>query len=331
MLGGSSEVQSTKIPFATIVLILITTFVSIKAFSYVVQSDRESQHAFTGFFNNETHSTTAARDLEEFHDSYGFRLSHFREGNFLSIFTHMFIHFDLIKLVANMLVLAVFAIAMEELLGAAKFLGLYFIGAILAALAQGYFDLETTCPLVGANGGVAVVMGAYLVIFGSYSTVKLLFPIRLLGFCIREMPTQVFCAIWLYSQVKEGFSGASVVDIALAANVTGLVVGLVSGQLLKGSVGDKIVTTKGGQVKIDSSKKVEQTGAQKLDEALESQPFSVVAQAFANTNVPCPTCGSPLDMGNPVGDRLVRCGGKCSQMTYIDGSVLANSLTPQQV
>jgi len=45
-------------------------------------------------------------------------------------------------------------------------------------------------------------------------------------------------------------------------------------------------------VKIDSGKKAEKTGWQKLDEVLETQPFSLVAQAFADKNVPCPKCGA---------------------------------------
>ena len=331
MLAGSSEVQSAKIPFVTILLVVITVIVSLKAFSYVVQSNRESQSAFTSFLHNEAPSTAAAKDLEAFQNTFGFKISDFREGNFFSIITHIFIHFDLIKLAANMLALFIFAVAMEDLLGPGKFLGLYFVGAIVAAIAQGFCDLETTCPLVGASGGVAAVMGAYLVIFGSFSTIKLLFPIRIIGFCIKEMPTQIFCALWLYSQVRGVFDGASAIDVALVANLTGLGVGLVAGQIFKGGVADKIVTTKGGEVKIDSGKKVEKTGSQKLDEVLEAQPFSVVAQAFAGKNVPCPTCGDALDMQNPVGDRLVRCGGKCSQMTYVDGTVLAGSFSPQPV
>ena len=134
----------------------------------------------------------------------------------------------------------------------------------------------------------------------------------------------------MYSQVKGLFAGASAIDVALVANLTGFGIGLVVGQIVSGSLADRIVTTQSGEVKIDSGKKAEKTGWQKLDEVLETQPFSLVAQAFADKNVPCPKCGDTLDLKNPVGDRLVRCGGKCSQMTYVDGQVLAGSFSSQQ-
>ena len=332
MLVGSSEVESKKIPFATFLLIIISIFGSAKAYMLECTAHNARQQQFFGSFSNHQPAVSyseKAKEVEQFHHDYGFKITDFKEGNFLSLFTHIFIHTDPIELVANMLALWVFAIAMEELLGSIGFLALYFTGGILAALAQGFCDLETTCPLIGASGAVGAVMAAYLVNFGSFSTVRI-WGLRIMGHEIREMPAQIFCALWLYSQVKGLFAGASAIDVALVANLTGFGLGLVFGKIVSGSLADRIVTTKSGEVVIDSGKKVEKTGSQKLDEVLETQPFSLVAQAFADKNVPCPKCGDSLDLQNPVGDRLVRCSGKCSQMTYVDGQVLAGSFSSQQ-
>ena len=146
MLAGSSEVESKKIPFATFLLIIISIVASAKAYILECTSNHQNQQQiFVSFSNYQPVShSVQAKELAQFHHDYGFKLSDFQEGNFLSIFTHLFIHTDLIELGANMLALWVFAVAMEGLLGSARFLGLYFAGGILAALAQGYCDLAVS-------------------------------------------------------------------------------------------------------------------------------------------------------------------------------------------
>jgi len=326
MLAGSSEVESKKIPFATFLLIAICVIATFKAYSLQVGANPTQQQQFDAYlYGHSLGNSAQLEEQQEFYDTYGFKISHFKEGNFLSIFTHIFIHTDLIKLLANMLAFWVFAVALEELLGAVKFLGLFFSGGLLGAVAQGCCFPETASSLFGAGAGVAAVMAAYLAIFGCYSTVRL-FNFRVMGISIKEMPAQVFCALWLFSQVKCMFAGATAIEAALVANAAGLAVGLVSGLMLRDSLNDRIVVSSNGGVQIDSGVKAEKTSEQKFDEVLEEQPFSIVAQAFAGLHVPCPACGSSLDMQNPVGERLVKCGGKCSQMTYVDGQVLANSL-----
>jgi len=211
MLAGSSEVESKKIPFVTFLLIIISIAASAKAYMLECTAHNARQQQFFSSFSHQqpTVSYSAkAKEVEQFHHDYGFKISDFKEGNFLSLFTHIFVHTDPIELVANMLSLWVFAIAMEELLGSLGFLALFFAGGIFSAIAQGFCDLETTCPLIGASGAVGAVMAAYLVNFGSFSTVRL-WNFRILGYEIKEMPAQIFCAIWLYSQVKGLFAGAS--------------------------------------------------------------------------------------------------------------------------
>lgn len=324
MLVGSSEVASTKIPFATFFLIAICLAATAKTYILQVNATRNSQAAFNSYaFNQPLGNTAEMKELEDFQNTFGFKVSDFENGNFWSIITHLFIHIDLIELAANMLALWVFAVAMEEILGAGMFLALFLSGGVVAALAQGFSDLDTTCALVGANGAVAAVMAAYLVIFGSFSTIKL-FNFRILGISIKEMPAQVFCALWLFSQVKDMLHGVSAIDVALVANFAGFGFGLVFGQIMSGSVQERIVKSKDGETRIESGKPTQQSNSQKLDEALESQPFSLIAQAFGEMNVPCPACDGMLDMKNPVGERLVKCNGKCSQMTYVDGQVLAS-------
>jgi len=331
MLVGSREVASSKIPFATFLLIGICLVATAKTYILQVNASRQSQQAFYSYaFSQPVGNSAEMQELEDFHNTFGFKVSDFKEGNFWSIITHLFIHVALIELAANLFALWVFAVAMEELLGAGMFLALFFSGGVVAGLAQGFADLDTTCALVGASGAVAAVMAAYLVIFGSFSSVKL-FNFRVFGITFKEMPAQVFCALWLFSQVKGMFSGASMIDVALVANCAGFAFGLVFGHIINGNVKERIVTNKNGETKIDSGKPIQQSNSQKFDEALEAQPFSLIAQAFGEMNVPCPSCDGMLDMKNPVGERLVKCSGRCSQMTYVDGEVLASSFQGEPV
>src|SRR5580700_2277852 len=85
--------------------------------------------------------------------------------HYSSILTSMFIHGGFLHIAGNMWFLWIFGRGVEDLLGHAKYLFLYFACGIAAALFFVMLNSNSTVPTVGASGAIAGVMGAYLIKF----------------------------------------------------------------------------------------------------------------------------------------------------------------------
>jgi membrane associated rhomboid family serine protease/antitoxin component YwqK of YwqJK toxin-antitoxin module len=85
------------------------------------------------------------------------------------IFTHMFLHGGIVHLVLNMYALFFAGRRVETAVGTRKFLFLYFICGITAALNSLYWNLFTVS--VGASGAIFGLFG-FLLIVGTFSTLK---------------------------------------------------------------------------------------------------------------------------------------------------------------
>lgn len=78
------------------------------------------------------------------------------------LITYAFFHADLKHLLGNMLFLYVFGPNIEDRLGRVWFIIFYALGAVVAGLAQTYFEKT---GVWGASGAIAACTGAYLVMF----------------------------------------------------------------------------------------------------------------------------------------------------------------------
>jgi membrane associated rhomboid family serine protease len=83
----------------------------------------------------------------------------------LSVFTSMFLHGDLLHLGSNMLYLWIFGNNVEDALGHARFLLFYLLCGLIAAGVQVLVSAGSLVPMVGASGAIAGVLGAYYVKF----------------------------------------------------------------------------------------------------------------------------------------------------------------------
>lgn len=79
--------------------------------------------------------------------------------------TSLFVHVGWLHLLANLAYLWLFGRSLEVALGAARFLALFLVSGSAAAIAQTLAAPSSHLPLVGASGGVAGILGAYLVLF----------------------------------------------------------------------------------------------------------------------------------------------------------------------
>lgn len=75
--------------------------------------------------------------------------------------TSFFLHGDWLHLFANAYFLVVFGDNVEEDLGAARYVVLVFLGAVLGLLLHGAIDPRTDMPVVGASAGISAVLFYY--------------------------------------------------------------------------------------------------------------------------------------------------------------------------
>ncbi len=101
--------------------------------------------------------------------------------NYFSLITYMFVHIDFFHLLLNMYSLFLFGRDVEQYLGSGKFLFVYLLSGVAAALFHIFYFvifLSLECPLfirpipvacltpsIGASGAIFGIMGSYLLFF----------------------------------------------------------------------------------------------------------------------------------------------------------------------
>jgi membrane associated rhomboid family serine protease len=149
--------------------------------------------------------------------------------SWVTIFTSMFLHGNLLHIASNMLYLWIFGNNVEDVLGHFKFLMFYFTCGFFAAMTQILSNPQSTIPMVGASGAIAGVMGAYLILFPRAKILTLV-PIFFF-FTFFELPAIVIIGYWALIQ----FVNASWLEggemrgggVAYYAHIGGFATGLV--------------------------------------------------------------------------------------------------------
>src|SRR5512139_3719291 len=86
-------------------------------------------------------------------------------GEFITVFTAMFMHGGWLHLLGNMLYLWIFGDNVEDRLGQGKFLTFYLLCGVAATFAQVFTGPNSNVPNLGASGAIAGVLAAYLLMF----------------------------------------------------------------------------------------------------------------------------------------------------------------------
>ncbi len=156
----------------------------------------------------------------------------------LTIFTSMFLHGNLLHVGGNMLYLWIFGNNIEDVLGHFKFVIFYLLAGAAAAMAQVLSNPMDPRPMVGASGAIAGALGAYLVLFPRARIITLLI-IR-----IAALPASVVLGFWIALQIINSLMlGSGMMPsggVAYAAHVGGFAAGVIlillfgGGRLLRG-------------------------------------------------------------------------------------------------
>src|SRR3984957_232977 len=148
--------------------------------------------------------------------------------HYSSILTSMFIHGGFLHIAGNMWFLWVFGRGVEDLLGHAKYLFLYFACGIAAALLFLLVNSNSTAPTIGASGAIAGVMGAYLIKFPRAHIVTLVFIIIFITTV--DIPAFFLVLYWFAIQFFSGVGSvgdsASSGGVAWFAHVGGFIAGM---------------------------------------------------------------------------------------------------------
>jgi membrane associated rhomboid family serine protease len=153
----------------------------------------------------------------------------------VTVFTSMFLHGGFFHIAGNLLYLWIFGDNVEDTLGHFRFLALYLLSGVGAALAQVVMNPESRIPMVGASGAISGVLGAYLFLFPRASILTLV----TFGFFIRfvHVPALIVLGFWIVVQVLLGLStyraGADEGGVAWFAHIGGFATGVVVLFLLK--------------------------------------------------------------------------------------------------
>ena len=154
-------------------------------------------------------------------------------GDFLTLFTAMFMHSGLLHLGSNMLYLWIFGDNVEDRFGHVKFLIFYLLCGLAATFAQLAFSLDSSIPNLGASGAIAGVLGAYLILFPKGS-------IRVLqGQRVIQVSALIVIGIWIVLQLFSGIGSISAAadagGVAYMAHIGGFLAGVLLTFLFRGN------------------------------------------------------------------------------------------------
>jgi membrane associated rhomboid family serine protease len=157
--------------------------------------------------------------------AFGFVPEHF---SWARIFTSMFLHGGWLHLIGNMLFLWIFGDNIEDILGRGRFLLLYLLCGVAAALTQYAINPDSRVPMIGASGAIFGLMGAYAVKFPHSRIVMVGWLLFVFTF---EVPAWLVMVYYLGIQFVSGFGSISDVmgqrgGTAFFAHIGGFFAGL---------------------------------------------------------------------------------------------------------
>ncbi|HIK10688.1 MAG TPA: rhomboid family intramembrane serine protease [Oscillatoriaceae cyanobacterium M33_DOE_052] len=141
----------------------------------------------------------------------------------------MFLHGSFSQILGNTLFLWVFGKQVEMILGRWRYLLFYLVCGILTGVAQVLVDPTLAVPLVGAQGAVAGVLGAYLLNFPK-AKIESILPL-VVAFIPVEMPAFFYLLWWFVQQIFYGIGqleiGGAINPFSMAywTQVLGMIVG----------------------------------------------------------------------------------------------------------
>lgn len=155
-------------------------------------------------------------------------------GEFLTLFSSMFMHAGWLHLGSNMLYLWIFGDNVEDRFGHVKYLIFYLLCGLAATFAQLVFNMNSSIPNLGASGAIAGVLGAYILLFPG-KQIRVLMGNRVGG-----VSALIVIGLWIILQFFSGVASittatADTGGVAFIAHIGGFVAGFLLTFLFRGN------------------------------------------------------------------------------------------------
>jgi len=156
--------------------------------------------------------------------------------HWVTVLTAMFMHGSWSHIIGNIVFLWAFGPEIEDAMGPLRYLAFYVLGGIVAMLAQIAASPHSTIPNLGASGGIAAVMGAFLITYPRDRIKSVLF----IGWYARItfIPAALLIGLWFVIQLFSAGAVASGVEgdtdgVAYLAHIGGMAFGAVTARLFE--------------------------------------------------------------------------------------------------
>jgi len=224
-----------------------------------------------------------------------------------TILTSMFVHDGFLHILGNMFVFFFMGIAFEQRIGRNKFLIIYFITGIIAALTQSLVNLGNPILLVGASGAIFGILGAFAY---SYPRDEVVMPVPIgIMFIMR---IKVIYATIIFAALETVVVLLSVQDsTAHFAHLGGLASGVVLAAVLIGKKAEKTKQSNtAGSLDYMQIKKSDTINFSHLKELVKTPELKKILHNVEKENVlqvrdmwlehflekvTCPVCNKPLN------------------------------------
>ena len=145
----------------------------------------------------------------------------------LTIFTSMFLHANILHLGGNMLYLWIFGNNIEDVMGHGRFVLFFLLVGGMAAFTHAAVAPSSTLPMIGASGAISGILGAYVLLF-PYVRVKVLIPIGIFPYIV-HVSAIVVLGFWIVVQMLNAIFNLGGMEggVAWFAHVGGFLAGLV--------------------------------------------------------------------------------------------------------
>ncbi len=149
-----------------------------------------------------------------------------------TVVTHMFLHSGPIHLLFNMMFLFFFGPELERRIGGKRFLIVFFLSGIVAAIGYSLwsvFILRSAAPAVGASGALFGIFACLAVIAPDIEVYIYIIPMKITHALI------FFALLDIILGSTFMVTGSTVDMVARSAHLSGIIAGLVMGRQIKGS------------------------------------------------------------------------------------------------
>lgn len=143
----------------------------------------------------------------------------------------MFLHGSFSQILGNLLFLWVFGKTLENFLGHRRYLGFYLGSGILTAILQVLAQPSLTVPLIGANGAIASILGAYIIKFPQ-AKIDSILPLVFVYIPV-ELPAFAYLFWWFIQQFFYGIGSLNIPPMGVNqfgmgywAQVAGVLIGI---------------------------------------------------------------------------------------------------------